>query len=110
MLSFYGITFFIYYLYGKSTVAVGSLGGWYGDIEYLIRFLHGTIIDRVGKHKIIGPAVYHPVLFAPDKGSETRKKIAKKGEDMVDELKEKFGEFVDSVTEKVESKKEASAE
>ncbi len=35
------------------------------------------------------------ILFAPDKGSETRKKIAKKGEDMVDELKEKFGEFVD---------------
>ena len=50
------------------------------------------------------------ILFAPDKGSETRKKIAKKGEDLVDELKEKFGEFVDSVTEKVESKKEASAE
>ena len=50
------------------------------------------------------------IQFAPDKGTETRKKIAKKGEDMVDELKEKFGEFVDSVTEKVESKKEASAE
>mgnify|MGYP003598235005 CR=1 FL=1 len=50
------------------------------------------------------------ILFAPDKGSETRKKIAKKGEDLVDELKEKFGEFVDSVTDKVEAKKESSAE
>jgi len=30
------------------------------------------------------------VLFAPDKGSETRKKLSKKGNDLVDQVKEKF--------------------
>jgi gas vesicle protein len=30
------------------------------------------------------------ILFAPDKGSETRKKIINKGEDYVDNLKEKI--------------------
>ncbi len=30
------------------------------------------------------------ILFAPDKGSETRKKISKKGKDVADDLKDKF--------------------
>ena len=30
------------------------------------------------------------VLFAPDKGSETRKKIAEEGKKFADEVKEKF--------------------
>lgn len=30
------------------------------------------------------------VLFAPDKGSETRKKISNKSSDAIDELKDKF--------------------
>ncbi|HCV16207.1 MAG TPA: hypothetical protein DF637_07730 [Rikenellaceae bacterium] len=42
------------------------------------------------------------VLFAPEKGSVTRKKITKKSEDYADILKNKFDEFVDSVTEKVQ--------
>ena len=45
------------------------------------------------------------VLFAPAKGSDTRKKICKKGEDCADELKEKFNEFLDSISEKFEKVK-----
>ncbi len=40
------------------------------------------------------------ILFAPDKGSVTRKKITKKGEDYVDAVKEKFDESIDTITEK----------
>jgi gas vesicle protein len=46
------------------------------------------------------------VLFAPDKGTTTRKKITKKSEDYVDSLKEKFNEFLDTIGEKVEGIKE----
>jgi gas vesicle protein len=46
------------------------------------------------------------VLFAPDKGSVTRKKIAKKGEDYADDLKEKFNEFLENISEKFEEVKE----
>lgn len=46
------------------------------------------------------------ILFAPEKGSTTRKKILSKGEEYADELKEKFNEFVDKVAGKFESAKE----
>jgi gas vesicle protein len=46
------------------------------------------------------------VLFAPDKGWNTRKRIAKKGEDYAESLKEKFNEFLDSVSEKLDEVKE----
>lgn len=46
------------------------------------------------------------ILLAPDKGSETRKKIMKKGEDYADALKDKFDELVDGVSEKLGTAKE----
>jgi gas vesicle protein len=46
------------------------------------------------------------VLFAPDKGSVTRKKIIKKSEDYAEGLTEKFNEFADSVSEKLDDVKE----
>lgn len=36
------------------------------------------------------------VLFAPDKGSETRERLARRGRD----LKDKFNDFVDSLSSK----------
>lgn len=42
------------------------------------------------------------ILFAPDKGTETRRKIAKKGEDYVDDVKGKFNELIDDLTKKME--------
>lgn len=43
------------------------------------------------------------ILFAPDKGSETRKKISDSTTDLGDNLKTKFSEMTDSLKEKFES-------
>lgn len=43
------------------------------------------------------------ILLAPDKGTNTRKKIIKKGEGYVDGVKEKFNEMIDDVNSKIES-------
>ena len=43
------------------------------------------------------------ILFAPAKGSKTRKKIAKKGMDYADELSEKLKNFMEEMTEKFET-------
>ncbi|MFM9947549.1 MAG: YtxH domain-containing protein, partial [Saprospiraceae bacterium] len=45
------------------------------------------------------------VLFAPDKGTSTRKKISKKSDDVVNELSSKFNSMVDGVTKKFETLK-----
>lgn len=50
------------------------------------------------------------VLFAPHKGSVTRKKISRTSGNYADGLKEKFGEMVDSVTDKFEKVKEDVSE
>ncbi len=46
------------------------------------------------------------VLFAPGKGSKTRKSIARRGR----ELKDKFNDMVDSVSDKFESFEEQADE
>jgi len=45
------------------------------------------------------------VLFAPDKGVTTRKKICREGENLTDDLKEKVDEFIESITKKFEKVK-----
>lgn len=46
------------------------------------------------------------VLFAPDKGSVTRKKIMSKGHDIADGLKDKYDDLLANLTEKFEAAKE----
>jgi len=40
------------------------------------------------------------ILFAPARGSVTRRSICRKGEHEVDALKDKFSDFVDSITDR----------
>ena len=42
------------------------------------------------------------ILFAPAKGAVTRRAIIRKGERQVDGMKDRYNEFVDSVSEKFE--------
>lgn len=46
------------------------------------------------------------ILLAPDKGSESRKKVAKAGKD----LKNKFNDFVDGLSNKFDSMREEADE
>lgn len=46
------------------------------------------------------------VLFAPKRGAVTRRAISLKSKRQVNEMKHKFNEFVDSVTEKFEKVKQ----
>lgn len=42
------------------------------------------------------------ILFAPYKGSKTRRKISKKGEELTDELKNKIYQFGEFINEKLD--------
>jgi gas vesicle protein len=50
------------------------------------------------------------ILFAPDKGSETRKKILRKGEDLKDDVTDKFNDFMEEMKDKFESVKSEMAD
>jgi gas vesicle protein len=43
------------------------------------------------------------ILFAPAKGTKTRKRIMKKGNNYTKELKNKFGDLYDGITTKYEN-------
>lgn len=42
------------------------------------------------------------ILLAPDKGSRTRRKLMDKGEDYLDDMKEKYNDMTDSIVKKYE--------
>lgn len=49
------------------------------------------------------------VLFAPDKGTKTRKKIVQKKDEYVSELENKFNGFISEITQKFEAVKMEAA-
>ena len=50
------------------------------------------------------------ILFAPDKGTNTRRKISRKGDEYAQELEEKFNDFVAGLTDKFEDMKNEAAQ
>ena len=50
------------------------------------------------------------LLFAPEPGVETRRKIGEGSKDMAANLKEKFSELVDGIADKYESAKEGASD
>ena len=53
----------------------------------------------------IATGVLLGILFAPDKGSKTRQKIASTTEDLSDAVKESFSDFVDGLKDIYSSRK-----
>jgi len=68
----------------------------------------GKMIGAVLLGAAIGAAL--GILFAPDKGSETRKKIAGKTGDISDALKAKFNVLLAEAKNEFESAKEKASE
>ena len=45
------------------------------------------------------------ILFAPEKGSDTREKIRRKGADLKDNLKSRINDLVDGIADEIENAK-----
>ena len=65
------------------------------DSKVLLGLLAGAAIGAIAG-----------ILFAPEKGSETRKKISKNTSDMGDQLKHTFNDLVDTVKDKYRNAKD----
>lgn len=63
--------------------------------KLLIGFLAGAAVGG-----ILG------ILLAPDKGTETRRKILEKGSEMADAVKDKFNDVVDGVRDNLSRKQQ----
>jgi len=61
----------------------------------------GVLLGGILLGAAIGGAI--GILFAPDKGAETRKKIVGKSDELTDAVKEKFNDFLDGIKQEVQS-------
>lgn len=50
------------------------------------------------------------ILFAPESGEDTRKKLGDKSKELADDLYDKFDDFKDSMTDVLEDIKQGTAE
>ena len=64
----------------------------------------GKVIGALLLGAVIGGAL--GILFAPDKGSETRKKIAGRAGDITDSIKDKFNALLEEAKNELEVAKE----
>jgi gas vesicle protein len=64
----------------------------------------GEVLLGVLAGAAVGAAI--GILFAPEKGSVTRKKITTRGEDYLENLESKFQEIVDGVNKQIDKLKE----
>ncbi len=69
------------------------------DSKVILGFLAGAAMGAIAG-----------ILFAPDKGSETRKKIAKNTNDVGENLKSSFNDFIDTVKDKYRKAKHEAEE
>lgn len=82
--------------------------------EYIFKQTNETNIMGSGKVLLgvlagVAAGATLGILFAPDKGSNTRRKISRKSDEYADELETKFNDFIGSITEKFEDMKEEAA-
>jgi gas vesicle protein len=78
-------------------------------VNNTIYYQHNYIMENSSTVKVIGALLLGAaiggglgILFAPHKGSKTRKRIMAKGSDMSDAIKDKLDAFMEDVTEEVE--------
>jgi len=69
---------------------------------------NGQLLGAVLLGAAIGGAL--GILFAPAKGSETRNKLSKKGNDITDAVKEKYSEIIDKFRSEMDNVKQQANE
>lgn len=77
--------------------------------EYLKTFKKEQVMSKgnvvIGALAGVAVGALLGILFAPDKGTETRRKISSKGKEAAEDLKDKFNDFVDEVSSRFDKRK-----